>query len=741
MSSRPKLRPRSLTWLVAASVVLSSGCTETHRPNVGPTVDGISDAAIDTPLADATLVDLSGDSAKELPPVNEVTDSGGDGPDGKDITVPDATDADTGTSGPPPVSSGVTRRLSIVELSNALERLTGVIPETLSRLPPDSLGHSFDRVVNAQSMSRAHLDAYFDIATEVANTLIGDKLLDELTPECSDEILPPLQDGVVSTVIGASLGLEPEWAVQPATDPSHLGILYAPSPTASYSHTFPAAGTYTVTLDLDVTNGPIDYTDVLVGGVLAHTEGASNGPSLISFEVTVPEGPALLQWQFVTEPEFHNLAITFREIVVTGPVDPGAVTNAAARAACADAVIDHLAPRAFRRPITTIERDRLTSLYAAGTGAAALRMVLQGILANPLFLYVVEVGTPVPGAPGTFTLDQWEVATRLSLALCEEPPDEILRTAASAGDLQTPAQIEAQARRILALPCARATVLRFYRYWLHLNHLDTLNKSPEEFPVWSDDVRDGLVAESSQFIEELFFNEEADLPHLFMADYAWPDSRSAALTGTVASTGPSVPMPPERRGILTSAAVMAVTAPFDGTSPVERGVFVAAQLLCDPLPPPPEALMVAPPVPDKSLTTKERWAQHSSNEACFGCHQFIDPIGFALEGFDGVGQFRTTENGLPVVTTGGLPQVGVADGELDGGAELSGALATSPELAACFAKQYLRFALGRLEGDADVAATAAVAAVLGNDSMFEGVVALFTTPGFVTRYEVQEDAQ
>jgi len=666
---------------------------------------------------------------------------GGVAGDASAETIGDASGGDGTASpdtpaGPPPLSSGTIRRLSKVEIGNSLEVLTGTAPASLELIPPDSLGNTYDRVVNSQSMSRAHLDAFFEIATDVASTLIAEARLDDIAPECSDAILPPVEGETVATAIGASLTLGPEWAVQPADDPSHIDIIYAPTPTVSYSHTFEAPGTYTIELHMDVTNGPVDYTECRVGGTLVHTEGTMDGPHVLSFDVDIAaEGPQVLDFQIVTEPEFHNLAITFTEIRVIGPLDAGAVTYAADRRACAEALVDVLAPRAFRRPITSDERARLVGLYDQAEGATALRMVMQGILANPLFLYMVEVGEPVADAPGVLALNDFEVAQRLSYALCEQPPDAELQAAAAAGELQTPAQIEAQARRLMELPCARATMLRFYRHWLHLNHLHTLNKSPDAFPAWNLDVRDGLFDESTRFLDELFFAEEATLETLLSADYAWPDERSAFLSGMAAATDASVPMPPERRGVLTLPGFLAVTALFDATSPVERGVFMAEQILCAPIPPPPADLDVAPPPPDPNLTTKERWDQHSSDPACFGCHQLIDPLGFAFEKFDGVGAWRDTENGLPIDTTGGIPQIGIDDGTLDGAVELTTALSTSDKVQACLAKQYIRFALGRLEGGADVAATEAIATVLATESMKEGLVTLFTTEVFTRRYE------
>ena len=182
-----------------------------------------------------------------------------------------------------------------------------------------------------------------------------------------------------------------------------------------------------------------------------------------------------------------------------------------------------------------------------------------------------------------------------------------------------------------------------------------------------------------------------------------------------------------------------MTAPFDGTSPVQRGVFVLDRLLCDELPPPPVELNVAPPIPDPGLTTRERWAAHSDDPQCAECHQYIDPVGFAFEGFDGIGRFRTFENGQPIDTTSGIPSIGISDGELAGLLDLTTALSTSPAVRRCFAKHWLRSSLGRrVDESVDIESVELMADRLAADSLKEGLVEWVLTPAFLHRYETQE---
>ncbi|HET6583623.1 MAG TPA: DUF1588 domain-containing protein, partial [Nannocystaceae bacterium] len=238
------------------------------------------------------------------------------------------------------------------------------------------------------------------------------------------------------------------------------------------------------------------------------------------------------------------------------------------------------------------------------------------------------------------------------------------------------------------------------------------------------------------FVRELLFVERAPLATLLSADYSWPDPRSAALYGLAPPAEQTrMQLPEERAGILTQPSVLAVTSTFDTTSPVRRGVFVLENVLCQELPPPPPGLMISPPPPDPNATTRERWEQHSSDELCAGCHSMIDPIGFTLEEFDAIGQHRTEENGRAVDPTGGAPAIGAADGTLVGGAALARAVAESPAAVSCFARQWLRFTLGRLETDTDDDSLATVEEALAAGSLVDALVSITATSSFTYRYQ------
>jgi hypothetical protein len=389
--------------------------------------------------------------------------------------------------------------------------------------------------------------------------------------------------------------------------------------------------------------------------------------------------------------------------------------------------------------LTSKEQSTLETLYtkvSASDGAVGgLRTLMQAILTSPHFLHLVEVGEAVAGEPGLYKLSSQEMASRLSYAICEEPPDAELRRAASDDKLKTSKQIGSHATRLFAKACAEKTVLRFFEHWLWLNRLPTLNKSPDAFPQYTSEVREGMRSEAKRFLREMVWGK-SDLQTLLSANYGWPDPRSAFIYGKRnIATDKKTKLPGERAGVLTLPGVLAVTSTFDSTSPVKRGIFVLDQLLCDKPPSPPPEFDITPPLPDPEATTRERWAFHTGPNACATCHLSIDPIGFAFEEFDSIGQHRRSENGHPIDAKGGIPSIGVADRSLSGAAPLSRVLADAPEVANCLAKQWLRFSLGRLETPDDTATLDKQTRAFQAKSLREALLSMLTSEAFAHRRE------
>jgi hypothetical protein len=385
---------------------------------------------------------------------------------------------------------------------------------------------------------------------------------------------------------------------------------------------------------------------------------------------------------------------------------------------CARAFIEGLAPRAYRRPLSDLELERLFAVYATardeGDFANGIRVVLAAVLQSPFFLYHVEFGGADaevdPASDAVVALDDYELASRLSYFLWDTMPDEELFAAAEAGDLSTEDGLREQADRMLADPRADAALASFTLQWLGVDGVTMVEKNAEVYPAFSPDLAQAMAAETAAFATWVLREGDGKLETLLTADFTvTEDPGLLALYGATlpADHTPGDPVPldaTQRAGLLTHASVLARHAHANQTSPVHRGKLVRENLFCTLLPPPPPDADTTPPDPDPNATTRERFEQHRADPDCAGCHALIDPIGFGFENYDGIGAYRTMEGTLPVDASGEITGVDVA-GTFVGAVELAGMLAQSDQVQECMTKQWFRFALGRIEGEADECTT------------------------------------
>lgn len=403
---------------------------------------------------------------------------------------------------------------------------------------------------------------------------------------------------------------------------------------------------------------------------------------------------------------------------------------------CVDALLDGVGRRVFRRPVAEEERARYRALYDAtehdepGAGRAA---VLSALLQSPHFLYRSELG----GAPsgGVVALDPHERATALSYLVWGTTPDDALLDAAAAGALATAAGLQGELARLLADPRAARATDAFVSQWLELGRLDTVAKDAATYPVFDAALRVAMRDEARRFVDHVVRERHGSLADLLTSRESFVGGPLAELYGAP----PGGPRPwthePTRAGLLTLAAVLTVHGGASGSSPIHRGKLVRERLLCQPLPPPPPSLGVTPPPVDPSRSTRERFAAHGAVEPCVGCHARMDPIGFAFEGFDGIGRARATDGGRPVDTRGELTDAGSATGPVADAAQLATRLAASPEVRACFASQWVRFGFGVDEEQELPCLTGQLrAAYRDGDGSVEGLLrALVASPNFSTR--------
>jgi len=378
--------------------------------------------------------------------------------------------------------------------------------------------------------------------------------------------------------------------------------------------------------------------------------------------------------------------------------------------ACIEEFALLLATKAYRRPLEPGEAQRISTLYDIGLAQRndfrdGLSLIIAGVLQSPHFLYRVEFGRPAEADEAAVPLTSYEMASRLSFFLWNSMPDQALFDAAAEGALETPAQVEAQARRMVDDGRAVKSVTSFHRQWLRTKNLLDVSKNSRLYPGWDAGLAEDLLAAQDAFVEHIVWGG-GSLADLYTAPYAFMNEKIADFYGVDGVTGPEmvqVELDPEKHaGLLTMGATMALNAHSNQSAPIKRGVFVREQLLCQPLPQPPDNVDNSPPEIDPEATTRERFAAHTSNDACRACHELIDPIGFGFEKFDAVGRYRETENGAPIDVSGSIVSSEDLDGDFEGAVELAHNLAQSAQVQRCFVTQWFRFGHGRSEKDVDV---------------------------------------
>jgi hypothetical protein len=377
-------------------------------------------------------------------------------------------------------------------------------------------------------------------------------------------------------------------------------------------------------------------------------------------------------------------------------------------AACASQFIDVFGRRAYRRPLADEEKAAYTALYAdyaAGGYDDAIRVVVETMLQSPNFLYHVELAPPASTA-GVLPLDPFELASRLSFFLATTTPDDALLDAAAQGTLADEAGLRAQAERLLSAPTATDALASFHLQWLELDALGSLTKAPAVYPAFDATMAAAMQDETTRFVDYVFRKGDAKLETLLTAPYSFLEGPLFALYGVtpVAGADPSAPVmldPKERAGLLTQGSFLAMHGHENQSAPVQRGKVIIRNVLCESLPDPPPNVDTTPPDPSPGATTRQRFAVHETDPSCAGCHKRIDGVGMGLENYDGIGAYRTMDGTQPVDATGQFLDTKDLDGPFNGAIELSHDLAGSPEVAQCVATQWLRFALGRMETDAD----------------------------------------
>jgi hypothetical protein len=319
------------------------------------------------------------------------------------------------------------------------------------------------------------------------------------------------------------------------------------------------------------------------------------------------------------------------------------------------------------------------------------------VLVSPHFLFRIESDKSPNDPADKHSLNDYELASRLSYFLWSSLPDADLFASADKGDLHTDAVLEGHVQRMLKDPKSQALVDNFAEQWLQLRILNEITPDPERFPEFSPELREDMKRETRRFFEHVM-REDRSILEFLDGTYTFVNERLAkhyGLENVKGSEFQQVSLEGKNRaGLLTQASILTLTSNPDRTSPVKRGKWVMEVILDRPPPPPPanvpELEETAKAQPNSTL--RQQLELHRQNASCASCHRVMDQLGFGMENFDAIGRWRETENGKPLDTTGELP----GGDSFKGPVELASVLRRKQcEFGECLAEKMLTYALGR----------------------------------------------
>ncbi len=666
------------------------------------------------------------------------------------------------------------QRLTRTEFGTAVNDLLGIELDAEQLLPAEIQVHGFDNIAAALSISPAFLDQYVAAARLAARLAVGDSV----PKPSSAHYRQPDGDQAVH-IDGLPLG-------------TRGGVTFRHNFPADgeYRFTIPDLGIDLYTYALETRHTLI----VLVDGREVFRESLGGLDDLRIVERAGAPGRAEVMARFANIPVHveagtRDVAVTFIErarvesdefvavlpgdefsrghraprlvdgVRIVGPFNSPGVSDtlsrqrificrpstlrepqgrpdtaeAADERACARRISEHLARRAFRRPVTDEDIDELMGFFDRGwqtpampsgdpggraalepSGArgpaapmspggggfdAGIERVIAAVLVSPEFLYRV-IRTP-EGAQdrAEFALNRLELASRLSFFLWSQGPDDELLDLADAGRLTDPEVLQQEARRMLDDPRATALVRNFALKWLDVDNLGDVEPDPELFPTFSEQLRRDMAAEIESFVASVLL-EDRNVSELLTADHTFLNERLAKHYGITSVLGPQfrrVQLDDVRRwGLLGKGAVLLRTSYGNRTSPVLRGAWVMDKLMgTPPTPPPPDVETdLSNPDDDVPMTLRARLESHRANPGCNQCHGVIDPIGFALEHFDAIGRWRERdeEADAPIDAGTVLPNGRAVDGPV----ELRAALFGGTDLFVhALTEKLMLYALGR----------------------------------------------
>ncbi len=644
----------------------------------------------------------------------------------------------------PPDPGRVTiRRLNQAEYANTVRDLIGIDFDPTGDFPSDDVGHGFDNIGDVLSISPVLMERYLAAAEAIAQRAI---LAGNVKPtmrwyggrytEPASENIPMQGDYRIITSAASAKYIEKGPVYNSVQVPADGEYILRAKVYAQREGSQPVTASLLVAGTTIPRPATTEAISQLAGEVKRH------GPIMIlkTVEVRAREAKTaeVIEARIPADLSIHRIIIAvgatpanepparlFVEWMnLEGPLDMRPATHKKLLAVDPNlpkpqqtrAVLKRLADRAYRRPATTEEVERLAQLVEATekegeSWEAGMRLALQAVLCSPKFLFRVELDDR-PTSKEPQVLDEYQLASRLSYFLWSTMPDAELFELAATKQL-TP-NLEAQVRRMLKDPKAQALVENFAMQWLQLRPLRNFAPDAKLFPTFDESLRQAMLQETQLFFAEIM-REDRSILDFVDGNFTYLNGRLAQHYGIVDTKGNRVGKPKvvpggapiprdqfvrvtfadsERGGLLGQASILSVTSNPTRTSPVKRGRWVLEQILGTPPPPAP------PNVPELAEgekaqltgTLRQRMEQHRANPSCANCHARMDAMGFAFENFDAIGRYREKDGNFPIDPSGILP-----DGKrFSGPAELKQILKSRADLIArSLTEKMLTYALGR----------------------------------------------
>ncbi len=625
---------------------------------------------------------------------------------------------------PNPGRTDTFRRLNRTEYQNVIRDLLAVDVDVANLLPMDESSHGFDNITVAD-LPPTLLERYITAARRISRLAVG---------------------SATRSPGGDLINLPPDLTQEDHFDGLPLGTRGG----TAVRYTFPLEAEYDFQIRLardrnERVEGLYEahQVELLIDGVRSHVftvkppPGAQDHSQVdqhLNIRLPLKPGPHMVAATFVKKPwamvetarqpyqanfnmdRHPRIQPAVYSVSITGPYNAKGAGDTPSRRRilvckpggaseeepCAVKTLNTLMQRAYRRPVTAEDTATAMKLYREGRKGgdfeAGIELALRSILVNPEFLFRVE-NTPSGLAAGSvYKLSDLDLATRLSFFLWSSIPDDELLQAAIGGKLSQPKVLEAQVRRMLADERARTLVTNFAGQWLYLRNLASANPDMRLYPDFDDNLRQAFRRETELFVESIW-REDRSIFDLLNANYTFVNERLAkhyGIPNVYGSRFRKVTFEPGavRGGLLRQGSVLTVTSYATRTSPVIRGKWVLDNVLGVPPPPPPA---VVPAIKEdrkvgEALNMRQRIAEHRANPACSGCHNIMDPVGFAFENYDAIGRWRTVEEGQPIDASGSLPD-GSEFRDLSG---LQKAITAKPEFfAMTLTEKLLTYGLGR----------------------------------------------